>query len=403
MSRHELLGHLSGLHQMMNHLLEASDEATCYRRFERALPPVAWLFGRAVYLETYWLREVVLGDDNMSARVRHLFGHEVNPDEAVIQQLPPIEHLLNWAMELQEQNLTLLANPAHLPEHELMKGERLLFRLQLEEGELCEAIIAQLTASHLTALPGYRVEQVLQPLPPSETHADVHKGHYRVGARHEDPSARDNELPPNMVELDAFRIDTLPVSNGAWLSFIEAGGYENDAFWSEEGLTWREESTGHRRPHHWRRDLAGNWYGIGLNGPFDLTAEDAVTGISHHEAQAYANWVSSLGGPLTGAVVQHEYQWEVAVRAKAISDYGRVWEWCANPFHRYSGYLEPEDPEAATQQFDAGHFSLRGGSLHSQKMQRRSSHRHHALPEERFRFNGTRLVFPGSRMAWHKS
>ena len=400
MSRHELLGHLSALHQMMGHLLEATDEADCYRRVEPSLPPIAWIFGRAVYLESYWLREVVLGDDSMTARVRHLFGCEVEPSDAIIGQLPPKEHLLNWAMELQEQNLTLLANPAQLPEHELMKGERLLFRLQLEEGELCEAMIAQITDSRLSADLGYQVQNPLTVLPPSEEHADVHKGHYRIGAKHEDPSARDNELPPNVVELHAFRIDSKPVSNGAYLGFIEAGGYSNDEFWSEEGRAWRDNNP--KRPHHWRKDLAGNWYGLGLNGPFDLITEDALTGISHHEALAYANWVSTLGGQLAGAVVQHEYQWEVAVRAKAIKEYGRVWEWCANPFHRYDGYLEPQDPEAATQSFDDGHFSLRGGSLHSQKMQRRSSHRHHALPADRFRVTGTRLVFPGSKQAWHK-
>ncbi len=401
MSRHELLGHLSGLHQMMSHLLEASDEATCYQRFEASLPPVAWLYGRAVYLESYWLREVVLGDDGITARVRHLFAHSVDPDETVVQQLPPKEHLLNWALELQEQNLTLLANPRQLPEHPLLAEDQLLYRLVIEQGELCEAMIAQLTESRLTASPGYKVVNPLRVLPPSEAHADVHKGHYRIGAKHEDPSARDNELPPNVVELHAFRIDSLPVTNGAWLGFIEAGGYDSDEWWNEEGMAWRTKHP--KRPHHWRKDLSGDWYGIGLNGPFDLIAEDAVTGISQHEAQAYANWVSSLGGQLAGAVVQHEYQWEVAVRSRVLTDYGRVWEWCSNPFHRYDGYLEPEDAEAATQQFDDGHFSLRGGSLHSQKMQRRSSHRHHALPTDRFRFSGTRLVFPGSQMAWHKS
>ncbi len=400
MSRHELLGHLNGLHQMMSHLLEAADEAACSRRFEQSLPPIAWLFGRAVYLETYWLREVVMGDDDMSARVRHLFGHNVEPDETVMQQLPAREHLLNWALELQEQNLTLLANPKQLPEHALMAEDQLLYRLEIELGELCEAMIAQITESRLTASPGYQVENPLKPLPPSEQHGDVHKGHYRIGAKHEDPSARDNELPPNVVELDAFRIDTKPVTNGSFLSFIEADSYNIDEFWNDEGLAWKSDKP--KRPHHWRKDLSGNWYGIGLNGPFDLIAEDAVTGISHHEALAYANWVSSLGGKLAGAVLQHEYQWEVAVRSKAISDYGRVWEWCANPFHRYTGYIEPENAEAATQQFDEGHFSLRGGSLHSQTMQRRSSHRHHARPDDRFRFSGTRLVFPGSQMAWHK-
>ena len=108
MSQSELLGHLNGLHQMMSHLLEQGDETLCRRRFVPGLPPLAWLFGRAVYLESYWLREVVLGDSDITSRVRHLFAHSVVPDEALMQQLPPREHLLNWALELQEQNLTLL-------------------------------------------------------------------------------------------------------------------------------------------------------------------------------------------------------------------------------------------------------------------------------------------------------
>jgi iron(II)-dependent oxidoreductase len=181
--------------------------------------------------------------------------------------------------------------------------------------------------------------------------------------------------------------------------------------WSHEGWTWKQQHRPH--PHHWRLVADGHCFGIGLGGPFALLAEDALSGISHYEAQAYANWVAARGGKLEGAVVQHEYQWEVAARSRVISDYGRVWEWCGNPFHRYDGYLEPAQPEEATQEFDAGHFSLRGGSLHSQRIQRRSSlhsqriqrrssYRHHAAPHQRFRFSGVRLVFPASRMPWHK-
>ncbi|MCW8918237.1 MAG: hypothetical protein OQL08_05430 [Gammaproteobacteria bacterium] len=167
MSQSELLGQLNGLHQMINHLLESSDDAACRRRFVTGLPPLAWLFGRAIYLESYWLREVVLGDSDITARVRHLFGHGVDPDEAIVQQLPPREHLLNWALELQEENLTLLANPRHLPAHELLDEGRLLYRLVEELGELCEAMIAQLTESRLTAAPtiGWRTASPRSPPP----------------------------------------------------------------------------------------------------------------------------------------------------------------------------------------------------------------------------------------------
>lgn len=399
MQSHQLLGQLSALHQMMGHLLMSVPEEDAYRRFHSALPPLAWLLGRSVYLETYWLREVVQQDADMTSRVHDLFSIGAESGEALIDKLPHREHLLNWALELQEENLMRLANPDQLPQHPLVTHDRLLPLLLQQQAMLVEQMLAQLSERRLQEPSDFIVTTPLQPLPPSEEHADIHKGHYRIGAK-DDPAALDNELPPNMVELHAFRIDRHPVSNGAWLSFLEAGGYTDQSLWTHEGWAWKQHH--HNHPHHWRQDENGHWYGIGLNGPFELLAGDAVSGISQHEAQAYAKWVSILGGLLEGAVVQHEYQWEVAARTQAISDYGRVWEWCANPFHRYSGYLEPQDPEAATQEFDAGHFSLRGGCLHTQRIQRRSSYRHHGAPDQRIHFSGTRLVFPPSNMSWHK-
>lgn len=395
----QLLGQLSSLHQMLAHLFNSVPEEDCYRRFHPDLPPLAWLFGRCAYVESYWLRKIVMEDDNLTGRVRHLFGISVSPDGEIIEQLPPRDHLLNWALAQQERNLMLLANPDQLPQHSLVASERLLPRILQTQAVLLEKMLAQLTERQLQRPQHFHVTTPLYVNKPSVDHADIRKGHYRIGNK-QAPTATDNELPPNVIEHDAFRIDHFPVSNSAWLGFMQAGGYSDQSLWEIEGWEWKQQHSNH--PHHWRQDDLGNWYGVGLHGPFELLVGDAVTGISRHEALAYANWVSSLGGEYEGAAVQHEYQWEVAVRSKAINHIGRAWEWCSNPFHRYTGYLEPNDPEAATQEFDAGHFSLRGGSQHTQRIQRRSSYRFHAAPQQRFLFSGTRLVFPASKMEWHK-
>lgn len=395
----ELLGQLSGLHQMMAHLFESLPEEDAYRRFHPDLPPLAWLFGRSVYIEAYWLREVLQGDGDITARVRHLFATGVEANEALCAQLPPRDHLLNWALELQDEHLMRLANPGLLPEHPLLADGRLLVFTLQEQARLYELMLAQLSERRLHSYAPYLVSARLQALAPSVEHADLQQGHYRIGAKYLS-TARDNELPPQVVELHAFRIDKRPVSNGAYLGFIEAGGYEKPAFWSEAGWAWSREHEA--RPHHWRQDSTGAWYGIGLNGPCDLVAEDAVSGLSQYEALAYANWVSSQGGKLEGAVVQHEYQWEIAARSGEIERPGQVWEWCANPFEPYTGYEQPDHLEAATTEFEAGHATLRGYCLHSQKIIQRPSYRHHLRPEQRFGFSGTRLVFPPSKMPWHK-
>ncbi len=394
-----MLGQLSQLHQMLTHLLESVPEPDAYRTFAPDVPPLAWLLGRAVYVETWWLREALAGDDDLTARVRHLFAGELTLEPALWQQLPPREHLLNWAAQAHDENLMRLANPGMLPPHAELSEPVLLFHILQEYARLYELTLAQLNARRLQEPEGqpYRPAVPLTLLPPSTEHVDVHRGHYRIGAKTE--PALDNELPPQVVELDAFRIDRTPVTNGAWLGFIEAGGYQERSYWDDDGWAWL--TTAAPSPQHWRQDEAGAWYGLGVNGPFDLAPADPISGISHFEAQAYACWVASLGGPLAGAVVQHEYQWEVATRSRAITEFGRVWEWCANPFHPYTGYEAPAYAEAATRSFGAGHYALRGGSLHTQAPIRRPSFRQHAVPEQRALFSGVRLVFPASEMPWH--
>jgi len=163
-------------------------------------------------------------------------------------------------------------------------------------------------------------------------------------------------------------------------------------------------------PWHWRRDAWGDaWYALGLNGPVPLSAAEPVAGLSRHEARAYAAWVASQGGPLAGAVLQHEYQWEIAARSGHLQGRVRVWEWCNNPFHPYPDFapwpevqtapsLAPDQatsPESRSlRAFAAGHGVLRGASLYTQRCLRRASYRHPASPDDRFRIAGLRLVFP---------
>jgi iron(II)-dependent oxidoreductase len=219
----------------------------------------------------------------------------------------------------------------------------------------------------------------------------VSQGHYRIGAR--EGMAFDSELPVQAVELHSFRIGRRPVSNAEYLAFMEEGGYARTDLWSEAGRTWLATS-GCAHPYGWCRGPSGNWHGIGLNGPYGLVVDDPVTGLSLHEAQAYAAWAASLGGDLAGAVLPHEYQWETAVRTQAVQEQGRAVEWCSNAFEPYDAYAAPADPELATSELDGRHQSLRGASVHTQPCLRRASLRRAALAGDRHLLAGCRLIFP---------
>ena len=410
MKTHEFLGQLTSMHQMMYQLIKSVPEEFCYQTNHPDIPPMAWLYGRAIYVETYWLREVLQEQGDKSGLVRDIFKRGKGNDPETLAQLPPFDHLLNWALELLDDNVMRFANPGlnegKVHNHPMMVDGTIQNLILQSYAELYEQMLYQLHARQLQATEAYQVVKPLVATAPSTDHADIHQGHYRIGAK-DDPAAKDNELPPQIVELSGYRIDRSPVNNGAWLGFIEADGYKNQSLWSDEGWAWNQEAPDHQRPHSWRQDIQRRWFTIGINGPSDLVAEDPVSGISHYEAMAYANWVSNYGDEqneelLKGAVVQHEYQWEVALRSQEVKDYGRVWEWCGHPFHAYTGYKAPEYTEATTTNFDAGHFTLRGGSIHTQLPLRRTSYRNHAKPEQRFRMSGTRLVFPPSIMPWNK-
>ncbi|MBF0471589.1 MAG: SUMF1/EgtB/PvdO family nonheme iron enzyme [Gammaproteobacteria bacterium] len=397
MSRHQLLGQLSGLQQMITQLLLSLPEEAVYHRYLPQLPSMAWLLGRGVYVESWWLRHYLPGEEDKIERVTHLFTPEAALDEALQQQLPPRDHLLNWALELQEENLLRLANPELLSLSDPGQLQPLMATILHHYAALYEDILSQMCERQRQLQTEYRVLLPLCALPPSQDHADLLAGHFRVGAK-EDPLARDSELPPQIVELSSFRIDKHPVSNGAWLQFMEAGGYQQQRLWQEEGWRWLQTNS-LTAPYGWQRDGSGAWYGTGINGGYDLVATDAVAGVSHYEAIAYSRWVAEQGERLSGAVVQHEYQWEVAARAGLLSRSGQVWEWCGNLFHPYTGYRAPE--AMAADQFTADHYTLRGGSLHTQRIRRRLSFRDHSARGSRHRLSGLRLVFPPSQMPWH--
>ncbi len=393
MTSSTLPGQFSSIHQMLIHLMESIPEEDAYRSFHPELAPLAWYLGRSIYQETYWLREVIRGDDKLTSRVRALFAPGQQSLSEQWTSLPPRDHLLNWALEIQDENLAQLANPGLLPQHPLLIGERIQHHILQEHHQIYETMLMVLTERRLSrGEESYRPSSLLHSSPPKVDTASVSQGHYRIGAK-DDPAAFDNELPPQVVELSSFQIAKQPVPNSSFLRFMEEGGYSTQRYWSKKGWGWCGTRTSHH-PHHWRQDSRGEWFGIGLNGPFDLANEDPVMGICQFEANAFVAWIADQGRELSGAVLQHEYQWEVAIRTHAVKEFGRVWEWCSNPFHPYTDFQPASDGTGTTDDFDSNRFTLRGASLHTQRSLRRPSYRNQALPESRHLFSGMRLVLP---------
>jgi formylglycine-generating enzyme required for sulfatase activity len=54
------------------------------------------------------------------------------------------------------------------------------------------------------------------------------------------------------VEVPAFEIDSLNVTNGEYLQFVESGGYSTPTYWRSEDWEWKEKF-GLKHPIFWRR------------------------------------------------------------------------------------------------------------------------------------------------------
>jgi iron(II)-dependent oxidoreductase len=195
---------------------------------------------------------------------------------------------------------------------------------------------------------------------------EIEAGTFEMGAGL-DGFAYDNERERHPVELAAFAIARLPVSNAAWRQFQEQGGYERQELWSQQGWAWLQAT----EPRCDRR--AGT-------GP-DL---DPVCHVSFHEAQAFA--------ASQDARLPSEAEWERAATQPGLAAVGQVWEWTSSEFSAYPGFNAHPYREYSEVFFDHGYRVLRGGSFAAEPRVATRTFRNWDLPERRQIFAGLRLA-----------
>lgn len=89
MTNHLILAQLSELQAMMRELVRREPRGRATAPVHAELACLAWYLGRSVFRETYWLREVVAGDADLTDRVRQLFPRGAIASEAQCAQLTP--------------------------------------------------------------------------------------------------------------------------------------------------------------------------------------------------------------------------------------------------------------------------------------------------------------------------
>jgi iron(II)-dependent oxidoreductase len=198
-----------------------------------------------------------------------------------------------------------------------------------------------------------------------------------------EPFAYDNERPVHVVEVGPFRIDTFPVTNRQYLAFIEAGGYAEPRFWSEEGWAHRcgEELVA---PRFWAPAGGGSWtvlrYGTGI----DLPLDEPVQHVCWYEADAYARFA--------GKRLPTEAEWEKAAHHGVERLFGDVWQWTSSDFSAYPGFGRFPYKEYSEVFFGSDYKVLRGGSWATSPQVARTTFRNRDYPIRRQIFAGFRCA-----------
>ena len=234
----------------------------------------------------------------------------------------------------------------------------------------------------------------------------IEQGKYLIGHQGDD-FYYDNEKGVHTVFLHDFRVQDRLVTNGEFIEFIEAGGYQQFQHWLSAGWSWVNEHKANK-PLYWYK-IEGQWYEYKLSGLQKINEYEPVTHINFFESDAFARW--------KGKRLPTEFEWEIACRHYApkidetanFSDnghlhplaqqqgnhqlFGDVWEWTNSSYLAYPFY---EKAAGALGEYN-GKFMidqmvLRGGSCATSRNHIRATYRNFFPTHSRWQFMGFRLA-----------
>jgi 5-histidylcysteine sulfoxide synthase/putative 4-mercaptohistidine N1-methyltranferase len=204
----------------------------------------------------------------------------------------------------------------------------------------------------------------------------------------------DNEYGVHQAEVAGFKASQFLVSNREFLAFVEAGGYRDQQWWTEEGWSWRNFKEA-EHPLFWVKGHGpeGSWGLRTMLEIIDLPWNWPVE-VNQLEAKAFCNWKAAQKGLPIRLPSEDEWTrlrdiadipdqpyWDTApgninlehwssscpvdrFRCGAFYDViGNVWQWTETPIYPFHGFkIHPWYDDFSTPTFDTRHNLIKGGS-----------------------------------------
>ncbi|GAB3351901.1 ergothioneine biosynthesis protein EgtB [Modestobacter lapidis] len=414
-------------------LLTDHDEPELLRQHSPLMSPLVWDLAHIGQQEDLWLLRA--GDTRRAGvlppAVESLYDAFTHPRavRARLPLLPPVEARA-YCHEVRGRVLDRLGragadrDPSSGPafevamvvSHEQQHDETMLQALQLRAGPPLLGAGAPLPAGR----PGLTGTTVLVP-----------GGAFILGVDGADePFSLDNERPAHRVDVPAFRIGRVPVTNAEYADFVADGGYDQPRWWSARGWQHRCDAA-LTAPRCWGPDGTRTRFGL----VEDLPPDEPVQHVTFFEAEAYAAWAggrlptevewekAAAWDPVAGH--RRRFPWGAADPTAAVANLGGsalrpapagaypagasaygveqligdVWEWTSSPFRPWPGFTPMRYADYSAPFFGGDYRVLRGGSWAVGASILRPSFRNWDHPVRRQVFSGIRLAFdvdPGS-------
>jgi len=217
----------------------------------------------------------------------------------------------------------------------------------------------------------------------TETHTkewiNITEGIYEIGHATDD-FCYDNELGRHKVYLNPYAISNKLVTNGEYIAFIEAGGYQRFHLWHAEGWDWVNKEA-ISAPLYWHK-IDGQWHHYTLDGLKEIALAEPLTHISYFEAFAYAQWKDCR--------LPTEFEWEAA---QHLFPWGQRWEWTESAYLPYPKYQKADGALGEYNgKFMVNQKVLRGSSVATPKNHARPTYRNFFQTNLRWQFTGLRLA-----------
>ncbi|MGE5362389.1 MAG: SUMF1/EgtB/PvdO family nonheme iron enzyme [Bacteroidales bacterium] len=398
-------------------LFDMLDASAYYAQPIALRHPIVFYEGHLAAFSLNTLVKKALGRPGIDARLERLFARGIDPDDtdgargAAPDAWPTRDEVRAFAgaadalvvdalehADLDRPGVPLLEGGEAvyaIIEHEQMHQETMLYmwhRLPCAQKKM-----PNVPASVLPPPPEPRTSPSLPASLQRAPRLGVPAGRIRLGAcRGDMPFGWDNEFEGIEVDVPAFAIDQTNVTNGAFLEFVEAGGYRDPRWWTAAAWQWlRDEHLEH--PLFWETaNGAWLWRSMFSSLPLPL---DAPVYVSQAEAAAYCRWTgarlpteaeyqrAAYGTP--SGDERRPFPWgdEPADTTRAVLDFtawdpqpvglrprgqsawgvedlvGNGWEWTSSVFAPFPGF-EPlaSYPQYSADFFDSQHYVMKGAS-----------------------------------------